>query len=531
MKSIVILVFSSLLSLASSQYFEAIAHHDLAQLQHLIATGVDVEQRDAAGATPLMMAASTSQVAMVRALLEAGADINARMPSTSQGSAVMQLAAKYANLETIQLLLQYQPALEHSLFDLAYSNRADVDTPAIARQLLEAGAPIDEVSHFYDVMDDRAILDYLPCLRDMGEASYNGGGNACAGQVGEVMLQAFNADHSRNLQQPDSLRFAAMFAGPRLVQTLIDVHAADPNEVIVRAKGNQRNARATTTPLELALYKHNRGAVQVLLAHGADVTKVHPVILQRATFDAHLREILQQAGVDTAQLQADFQAQNSACKQEVNQSSMVSFILDDGDHKDLELIRYIFAPRQQVGTLALIGNLVGKQHYSNIEEIRALLHAGWEVASHSLNHRNQVDLDAAALRASMANSQQMLETMGFSAATFVYPYGGHNAQVREQAAQYYHAAFAGGYKLNDRHSNPFALQRFNISAKHNYNDYQRILERAIREKKWLVWAVHPAYDTGWQQQENLARLLDDICARGVAVVTVSEGLARLESLP
>lgn len=518
-----------------AQYFAAIEQNDIEQLRQLIAEGQPLEQRDEAGATPLMLAVSKNRVEMVKLLLEAGADVNAQMQETVAGSAVMQLAAKYAGLETINLLLEYDAKLERTLVALAYINRNDPELPAVVARLLEAGAPIDELNHFYDAVDDRAILDYFPCLRDISHADYNGGSNSCAGKAAEVILAAFNADHTGNLRAelaPEQhLRFAAMFAGPRLLEAVLaDVLArAIPIDTpLLRAQGNRRNPEAYSTALELALYKRNRGAVRVLLEHGADIQAVDVAIVQRAALDTQLAEILQRHGVDTAQLREDFLAENAACQVEPHEKAMVSFILDDGDKKDLDIIRYIFAPRQQVGTVALISNAIGKRNHTTLGEVGEVVDTlGWEVASHSRNHQDQTHLSSGALQASMAESKEMLELAGFKVQTFVYPYGGYNREVLEQAALNYQAAFAGGYKLNDRRSNPLALQRYNISARHHYNDYIRALDRAIAEEKWLVWAVHPAYDTGWQQQKNLAKLLDELCARGVPVLTVSDALARL----
>lgn len=523
-------------NLGHAQYFAAIEQNDLEQFRQLIAEGYSLEQRDEAGATPLMMAATKNRYEMVKMLLEAGADVNAQMSGTVTGSAVMQLAAKYAGLETIDLLLQYEPNLERSLIALAYINRNDPELPAVVARLLEAGAPIDEMNHFYDALDDRAIVDYFPCLRHISQADYNGGSNSCAGKAAGVILAAFNADHMNNLRAEVSpeqhLRFAAMFAGPRLLEAVLaDVLARGiPIDTpLLRAQGNRANPQAYSTALELALYKRNRGAVRVLLEHGADIQAVDVVIAQRAALDTQLAEILRAQGVDIVQLREDFLAENAVCQVEPYQKAMVSFILDDGDKKDLDVIHYIFAPREQVGTVALISNAIGKRNHTTLNEMQEVVNSlGWEVASHSRNHQDQTHLSSGELQASMAESKAMLELAGFAVPTFVYPYGGYNAEVLEQAALNYQAAFAGGYKLNDKRTNPLALQRYNISVRHRYSDYIRALNRAIAEGTWLVWAVHPAYDTGWQQQKNLAKLLDELCARGVPVLTVSDALARLK---
>jgi len=71
------------------------------------------------------------------------------------------------------------------------------------------------------------------------------------------------------------------------------------------------------------------------------------------------------------------------------------------------------------------------------------------------------------------------------------------------------------------------LTRYNISNNHSFDDYIAVLDRAIAEGSWLIWAVHTGYDLSWEQQKNLDRLLGVLCERGVAVTTASGGLLRL----
>lgn len=58
------------------QLFDFVKAGELAQLQQLLQSGVDVNTRNEEGATSLMLAASVGNLVMVQALIAAGADVN-----------------------------------------------------------------------------------------------------------------------------------------------------------------------------------------------------------------------------------------------------------------------------------------------------------------------------------------------------------------------------------------------------------------------------------------------------------------------
>jgi peptidoglycan/xylan/chitin deacetylase (PgdA/CDA1 family) len=118
--------------------------------------------------------------------------------------------------------------------------------------------------------------------------------------------------------------------------------------------------------------------------------------------------------------------------------------------------------------------------------------------------------------------------MGFEVSVMVYPFGGYNERVRDQTAADYKVAFIGGYTLNRFSTNVYELTRYNITNNNTLSDYLAVLDLAIAQEGWLVWAVHTGYDLSWEQQQNLDKLLPILCERSVAVTTASDGLLRLK---
>jgi ankyrin repeat protein len=517
---------------AQAELSVAIKNYDAARVYALIAEGADVNAPNANGATPLMEAVITNQHEVSLALLEAGADVNARLPGVETGSSVTNFAAQYADLPLLRLILERGASTEGSLLAMAYANRQSPDTADITQLLLEAGAPLDETVRFHDLFSDRSLIDYFQCVKSVSNLPHNGGLAQCEG-MSKVIVESLDSANVRYLGNPDSLAFTAMFAGPNMMEALLRT-GLNPNEIIQRSPDIYNSANAlvygatTTTPLELALYKRNRAVVPLLLEAGARLDFVDPGILQMAALDPALEAILREAGVDTVNLIGSYNASHQQCGTPIRERAYVSFIFDDGERTDLDIIKRMFLPRGMVGTVAPVSDIVGLRQHMDVRELEALEQAGWEIASHSESHPDLSTLGEDGVESELEGSRDALTEMGFDISVMVYPFGSYNEIVLEQVAIKYDGAFAGGYKLNTPNANIYALTRYNISNKHSYEDYLAVLDQAMKEGNWLIWAVHTGYDLGWEQQQNLDRLLGVLCERGIAVTTASGGLLRLK---
>lgn len=518
--------FISFTANAQAELSVAIKNYDTARVFALIAEGADVNIPNENGATPLMEAVITNQFEVSLALIGAGADVNARLPGVSAGSSVTNFAAQYADAPLLELLLGHGAETEGSLLAMAYLNRQTRNAAEITQLLLDAGAPIDETVRFHDLFNDRSLLDYFPCIKSVMNAPYNGGSARCEGMAG-IILETLDSPNVRNLKNPNSLAFAAMFAGPTMMEALLRM-GLNPNEIIERTSETKAYPIMRTTPLELALYKRNRGVVPLLLQYGARLDVVDRGILQIAALDVGLEPLLRQAGVDTTQLINDYNALHQQCSVPIRERAYVSFIFDDGERTDLDIIKRIFLPRNVPGTIAAVSGFVGQRQYMNVEELEMLEQAGWEIASHTQNHLDLSILSHQASQEELNESYFELRDMGFVVSVLVYPFGSYDDRVAAQATEYYQAAFAGGYELNRPSKNVYELTRYNITNKNSFEEYMAVLDKSIAEESWLVWAVHTGYDLGWEQQQNLDRLLSVLCERGVVVTTASGGLLRLK---
>jgi peptidoglycan/xylan/chitin deacetylase (PgdA/CDA1 family) len=71
-----------------------------------------------------------------------------------------------------------------------------------------------------------------------------------------------------------------------------------------------------------------------------------------------------------------------------------------------------------------------------LDETRELVAQGWEVGSHTRTHASLPDIDDRALHAEVADSRaELSEQLGVAPDLLAYPFGHHDARVREVTAE------------------------------------------------------------------------------------------------
>jgi len=120
---------------------------DVARLKHLARHGADLNARDGAGRTPLMVAAHANQVAAARVLVAAGADIDAL---ENQRYDALTIAAVRGDADMVEALIalganagQVTSPYEGTGL-IAAADRGHV---AVVKALIKGGAPLDHVNN------------------------------------------------------------------------------------------------------------------------------------------------------------------------------------------------------------------------------------------------------------------------------------------------------------------------------------------------------------------------------------------------
>ncbi|MDQ6434908.1 ankyrin repeat domain-containing protein [Mesorhizobium sp. LHD-90] len=152
---VVTMVVVALVSVASlapaeggeeSLLYEAAAAGDVGQVKRLLAAGAEVDMRDSAGRTPLLLATHANHVEVARLLIQAGADVNAR-------DAIHDTPFLYAGAEGCNEILRH--ILATGKANLKDTNRyggvalipaAHHGHPETVRILLETDIDVDHVN-------------------------------------------------------------------------------------------------------------------------------------------------------------------------------------------------------------------------------------------------------------------------------------------------------------------------------------------------------------------------------------------------
>lgn len=127
---------------------KAVRQNDLARVNTLIAEGVNVNELDANGDAPLVMAAYQGHTDIVRLLLEAGADVTAVDPAMK--ATALHAAAYAGRTEVAKVLIEYEIDIDKqgpkngytALHDAIWQNHIDM-----AAVLIAAGANLHLTSH------------------------------------------------------------------------------------------------------------------------------------------------------------------------------------------------------------------------------------------------------------------------------------------------------------------------------------------------------------------------------------------------
>jgi peptidoglycan/xylan/chitin deacetylase (PgdA/CDA1 family) len=130
------------------------------------------------------------------------------------------------------------------------------------------------------------------------------------------------------------------------------------------------------------------------------------------------------------------------------------------------------------GVLYLVSSYVGTEGYMNVEQIREMVNAGWEVGSHGMKHLDLTELNPALLRKEIVQSREALEEkLGVPVLTFAYPFGEYNNAALDYVrfAGYIGAMGTSSYTAVQGTWNLYYLQRAEIKGSDDAKTFTRFL--------------------------------------------------------
>jgi len=150
---------------------------------------------------------------------------------------------------------------------------------------------------------------------------------------------------------------------------------------------------------------------------------------------------------------------------------------DDGDISVYTTAFPIMQKYGLTGVTYIVGNYMDQPGYMSADQIKELADAGWEVGSHSMNHRDLRKIDAYMQRFEVVESRKKLEeATGISVDTFAYPFGflGSSGGEMVHVAEYI-AAMGLGFTSDQGKSNLFWLQRRDVKGEYDIERFAQFL--------------------------------------------------------
>ena len=156
------------------------------------------------------------------------------------------------------------------------------------------------------------------------------------------------------------------------------------------------------------------------------------------------------------------------------QSLCITF--DDGCASDLRVAAPLLAQKKHNATFYVTVAHLGKSGYLTRPELRELADLGFEIGSHSMNHRHLDDLSRDEVRSELIDSRNALEEIvGKEVAHFSCPGGRINSFVTEAAHEAgYRSVASSILGLNFETTDRFALKRIAIKKDMTPKNFKRL---------------------------------------------------------
>jgi peptidoglycan/xylan/chitin deacetylase (PgdA/CDA1 family) len=135
-------------------------------------------------------------------------------------------------------------------------------------------------------------------------------------------------------------------------------------------------------------------------------------------------------------------------------SKVVILSFDDGRKDQFSIAKPLLDKYGFKATFYVVCNYVGnKKGYMNWTELEMLQNEGHDIESHSMSHRNLLNLPQKQLIFELAGSKECLQQHGINAASFAYPFdaGYQDANVVNIVAKYYDFARTAGSPVTFLH--------------------------------------------------------------------------------
>jgi hypothetical protein len=189
------------------------------------------------------------------------------------------------------------------------------------------------------------------------------------------------------------------------------------------------------------------------------------------------------------------------------------------------------------GTIACVSNYLssGDPQYMNLQDLRDMANAGWEVMSHSVSHPDLTALSPVAMEDQLYWSKKYFTDNGFNVKSFALPFGGYNGFVlgTNYEKAYYSSVRKVERGYNSMGAFPFDIKIQELKSGTTHAEVNSWLNEARARKAWLVILLHKIRETCPDQFCTTPTVfnltLQSIQSSALPVVTYEQGLNLVKS--
>ncbi|GGN97400.1 polysaccharide deacetylase family protein [Haloarcula pellucida] len=172
-----------------------------------------------------------------------------------------------------------------------------------------------------------------------------------------------------------------------------------------------------------------------------------------------------------------------------------------------------------------------RDDYLGESEMREMRAAGWEIGSHTVDHRDLPELSNDEARRQVADAKQWLLDRGFEvgSAIFTYPWSGTSPRIRSIVSDHHYLAFTDGSMPHGaRLTGPLTVGRV---FGENRDRVETTLDLAEKYGQTVVLAYHQVGAGGWISESAFRETMNGIAERGLDVIKPSTLLTELLDPP
>lgn len=210
---------------------------------------------------------------------------------------------------------------------------------------------------------------------------------------------------------------------------------------------------------------------------------------------------------------------------------VITFIFDDG-WLDIFTEAYpVFEKYGKVATIAIIKGYVDKPGGLSSKHISRLVQKGWDVVAHATRDKSLLTMTRQEQDRELSTSRAYLWKNFWATNFFIYPFGEVDEVLVELTKKYYQAGRGYEQGFNKLPVNPFDIKIISLEKDTEVENIKNALDRAEKEKLWLVFVGHHVSTTAKGQytlgSEKLDSALDIISKKNLKVVTLNQALQEL----